>query len=264
MKRGNIDRARHEDLLPSQRAAELKVMVVGCGAVGSWATLILAKMGVRQFALYDFDRVEDVNVSVQAFGALSIGDSKVQALKDLIVRDAECAEEEVIASPRKFTAEMAMDVDVCVASMDNLKGRQEVWEAMKGRAGLFVDPRMGGQFLEVHAVERGDKEAEEQYRKVIYPVSEVFSEEACAARAVAYTAAMAGAQVANVIRQWVMGEKPRIKTFMFDIVQGKAWTQDPGEMEKMLKDRMAPTEVGEATLTPPPMLAPSVILEVER
>lgn len=237
MKTGNIDRARHEDLLPSEMAAELRVMVVGCGAIGSWTTVLLAKMGVRQFMLCDPDVVEDVNVSVQAYGVLTIGDTKVEALKKTIVRDAECENEEVLTKVGKWNKSMVEDVDVCVASMDNLAGRQEVWEGMKDRARLFVDPRMGGQFLEIHAVERGDKSGIAEYKKVIYPVSETFTEEACSARAVAYTAAMGGAQVANVIRQWVMKETPRIKTFMFDIVEGRAWTQDPEMLRKLLRER---------------------------
>lgn len=256
MKIGNIDRARHEDLWPSEQAAALRVMIVGCGAIGSWAGTIMGKMGVRKFWLVDMDRVEDVNISVQAFGVLAIGNTKVQALKDSLVRDSECDEEDVKTMLGRWEAEMAVDVDVCVASMDNLPGRQAVWEAMKGRCGLFVDPRMGGQFLEVHAVEKGDKVALEEYKKVIYPASLEFAEEPCAARAVAYTAAMAGAQVANVVRQWAMKEEGRIKTFMFDIVKGKAWTQEPGAVAKMLRDRAVKAEVGEAKLAPPAMLEP--------
>lgn len=216
----------------------------------------MGKMGVRQFWLVDMDRVEDVNVSVQAFGVLAIGNTKVQAVKDSLMRDSECDEEQVVAMMGRWVPEMATDVDVCIASMDNIEGRQEVWEAMKDRCKLFVDPRMGGQFLEVHAVERGDEEALVEYKKVIYPLNAVYSEEPCAARAVAYTAAMAGAQVANVVRQWVMGEKRRIKMFMFDIVKGKAWTQDPGEVARLLKDRAVKVEIGEAKLAPPLKLEP--------
>jgi len=233
VKIGNIDRARHEDLLPSKRARELEVMVVGCGAIGSWSAVLLAKMGVRKFVLIDFDRVEDVNVSVQAFGAMAIGESKVEALKKTLMRDMELKDREVVTIEERWMEEMGKKCDVCVASMDNLGGRQEVWEGMKDKAGLFVDPRMGAQFLEVHAVGREDEKGREEYGKVIYPKDESFTPEPCAARAVVYTAAIAGGAVANMVRQWVMGEKGRQRIFMYDIVQGSAWTIDPDKMEDM-------------------------------
>jgi molybdopterin/thiamine biosynthesis adenylyltransferase len=239
MKLGNIDRARHEGLLGSKRAAELSVMIVGCGAVGSWTALVMGKMGFRKFTLVDYDMVEDVNVSVQAFGALAIGDSKVKALRDTLVRDVELEDGEVVLVEDKFTGEVAKKVDVCVASMDNIKGRQEVWEAMREKCKLFVDPRMGAQFLEVHAVEKGDERGVEEDKKVIYPKSEEFTEEPCSEKAIAYTAAMAGAQVANMVRQWAVGEKGRIKVFMYDIVQGRAWTEDPEKMMDVEKRLMA-------------------------
>ena len=235
-----IDRSRHEALWPAEQAAAMEAMIVGCGAIGSWTALCLAKMGVRRMTLIDFDKVGPENVSIQAFGVLDIGANKAQALKDTLVRDCEITPAEIAVVEEAFVKDMAREVDVCVASMDNLPGRQAVWAAMKEKAKLFVDPRMGGQWLEVYAIERGDEVGRKEYEPIINPAKEdmKFSEEPCSARAVAYTALTAGAQISNIIRQWAMKEKGRIKTQLFDIAAGRAWTIDPEAAAKGRAERM--------------------------
>jgi tRNA A37 threonylcarbamoyladenosine dehydratase len=54
------------------------VMVVGCGAVGSFAIEALARSGVGHLILVDFDNVEESNINRQLFALGStIGQSKV-------------------------------------------------------------------------------------------------------------------------------------------------------------------------------------------
>ncbi len=54
------------------------VMVVGCGAVGSFATEALARSGIGHIIVVDFDRVEESNINRQLFALTStIGMPKV-------------------------------------------------------------------------------------------------------------------------------------------------------------------------------------------
>ena len=55
------------------------VMVVGCGAVGSFAIEALARSGVEHLILVDFDKVEESNINRQLFALDStVGQSKVK------------------------------------------------------------------------------------------------------------------------------------------------------------------------------------------
>ena len=55
------------------------VMVVGCGAVGSFAIEALARSGVGHIILVDFDKIEESNINRQLFAMDStIGKPKVQ------------------------------------------------------------------------------------------------------------------------------------------------------------------------------------------
>ena len=72
-------------LLGEESVSKLKkstVMVVGCGAVGSFAIEALARSGVGHLVLIDFDRVEESNINRQLFALDStLGESKVDVAK---------------------------------------------------------------------------------------------------------------------------------------------------------------------------------------
>lgn len=64
------------------RLAHSTVMVVGCGAVGSFAIEALARVGVGHLILVDFDIVEESNINRQLFALNStISEPKVDAAR---------------------------------------------------------------------------------------------------------------------------------------------------------------------------------------
>lgn len=61
------------------------VMIVGCGAVGSFAIEALARSGVGHLILIDFDKIEESNINRQLFALDSvIGKPKVEIAKQRI------------------------------------------------------------------------------------------------------------------------------------------------------------------------------------
>ena len=61
------------------------VMVVGCGAVGSFAIESLARCGIGHLIIIDFDKIEESNINRQLFALDStIGKSKVDVAKQRI------------------------------------------------------------------------------------------------------------------------------------------------------------------------------------
>ena len=84
-----MDRLHRITLLLGEKAvSKLKhstVMVVGCGAVGSFAIEALARSGVGHLILVDFDKVEESNINRQLFALSStIGQPKVEVARQRI------------------------------------------------------------------------------------------------------------------------------------------------------------------------------------
>ena len=64
---------RQTGILHPEIAAKTRVCIVGCGGIGSWTALFLAKLGIAGFELYDEDLVELHNLPNQLFRHKHLG-----------------------------------------------------------------------------------------------------------------------------------------------------------------------------------------------
>jgi molybdopterin/thiamine biosynthesis adenylyltransferase len=64
--------------------SQAKVMIAGCGSGGGHVAQQLVMSGIRKFALYDNDTLEDVNVIRHVCGLRYVGWRKVKALEDVL------------------------------------------------------------------------------------------------------------------------------------------------------------------------------------
>jgi len=55
--------SRQDDLVPQQALGNLRVTIIGVGAIGRQAALQLAAIGARRLQLVDFDSAPDVSGS---------------------------------------------------------------------------------------------------------------------------------------------------------------------------------------------------------
>jgi len=66
--------------------ANKRVLIIGCGGIGSSTTFLLAGAGIRNFLLVDGDLVEESNLNRQLFWSLKdIGKLKVEVLKEQLL-----------------------------------------------------------------------------------------------------------------------------------------------------------------------------------
>ena len=78
-----MDLSRQQDLIDPDQL-DVPITVVGCGGIGSFVVLTLAKMGCRALTVYDDDRVEPHNIPNQAYRLADVGRLKVEALAELV------------------------------------------------------------------------------------------------------------------------------------------------------------------------------------
>jgi tRNA A37 threonylcarbamoyladenosine dehydratase len=63
----NLDVRRHAELF-DPHTFNTPVTIIGAGATGSWLAIALAKLGIDNISIWDFDKVEEHNIPNQAFG----------------------------------------------------------------------------------------------------------------------------------------------------------------------------------------------------
>lgn len=97
---------------------EQKIHIIGCGSVGSTVAENLARCGLTNFVLYDFDEVEPHNIANQMFAQKHIGMSKVEALKDILCEiNPDC--KDVKLEPKGWQGKLVSGyVFLCVDSIE--------------------------------------------------------------------------------------------------------------------------------------------------
>ena len=98
-----------------------KIVVIGCGGIGSLATMLLAGAGVRNLTLVDGDHVEESNFNRQLmWDSSSIGRPKVQVLKECLLqrfKDLKIEIHQEFATKESFS-KYVKSVDACLFTAD--------------------------------------------------------------------------------------------------------------------------------------------------
>lgn len=126
------------------------VTVCGAGAIGSHLCENLARQGFRRLRAIDRDRVEEHNVSTQAYGRADVGASKVQALRGRIFRGVEI---EIDAVAKELSGANARQLlkgsDIVVDTFDNSASRRLVQEQCRAAGLACLHVGMYADYCEV-------------------------------------------------------------------------------------------------------------------
>ena len=121
------------------------IHVIGCGALGSWLTFFLLKMGFKDIHVYDFDNIEEHNLPNQCFKESQIGMPKVKAIQELYEEFNEGDFDRLTIHNRKITVSSAkMLSGIVLCAVDSMNARKYIYEntMIKGVADLFIEARL--------------------------------------------------------------------------------------------------------------------------
>jgi ThiF family len=197
-----MDLSRQQDLIEPDQL-DLPITVVGCGGIGSFVVLALAKMGCRALSAYDDDRVEPHNIPNQAYRLADVGRLKVEALAEL-VRDIAG----VALDLRAERVRSQRLQGVVVAAVDTMSARREIWlQGIRHRAAvpLYIDARMGAEVARVLTVRPADPDDIRRYEASLHSDEEA-ANLPCTAQAIVYTGFSIAGLVASQIKKFLTGE----------------------------------------------------------
>src|SRR4030042_1385179 len=107
------------------RLAKARIVIIGCGGLGSIAAQYLAMAGVGFLRLIDSDSVETSNLNRQFFSFSDIGKPKAGCLRKKLLSLNPETEIEALKSKmtEKNCAQIIRDCDVILDCLDNLQAR---------------------------------------------------------------------------------------------------------------------------------------------
>ena len=131
-----------------------RIHIIGCGSVGSTLADVLARFGLSNFVLYDFDVVEDKNIANQMFDLRDVGLPKVDALERRLKYINDEIKVHKVAEGWESGANLSGYIFLCVDSIavrkaivsecrynPNIKGIFDIRTGLVEADGFCYDPR---------------------------------------------------------------------------------------------------------------------------
>lgn len=119
--------SRSKGILEVDILSNKRVMIIGLGSFGSQIAIELAKAGVGEFALFDFDRVELHNLARHTCTIKDLGRLKTDAIKDAITGKNKLAKVDLfpinISDHKDLTDEQVAKADLIICATDNNASR---------------------------------------------------------------------------------------------------------------------------------------------
>lgn len=160
-----LDVRRHVELF-DPTTFKTPITIIGVGATGSWLAMFLAKLGITDISVYDYDRVEEHNVPNQLFGIDDVGMSKVFAVQVETVMKTGTT---VRMYDEKFETQRL--AGIVFLMVDSMNQRKAIWERaikMKPSVQLLIEPRMGLDLGRIYVVDPTDSHHVKMYESTYY------------------------------------------------------------------------------------------------
>ncbi|MCP5004639.1 MAG: hypothetical protein GY941_11985 [Planctomycetes bacterium] len=119
------------------------------GAIGSQIAFQLAKTGMRQVTLWDFDTVEAHNISNQIYSSSMIGKAKAPCMQAIIKENTE----HDYGIMGKWDGEPLEGL--VISCVDNMDTRKAILHSMTD--GLFIEIRMGVYHGQIFSIDSSSK-----------------------------------------------------------------------------------------------------------
>ena len=161
------DFSRQEELFNAEKV-NFPVHIIGAGATGSWLALILAKLGIKDITVYDFDKVEEHNLPNQFFKEDNVGSAKIQALRENISEQTGTVIKVRNKEVKKGNADLKGFVFVLT---DTMHSRKEIFESLlEGNKDVLrvVETRMGLTHGRVYFINPNNEKQVERYKENFY------------------------------------------------------------------------------------------------
>ncbi len=150
-----INALRHNTVFNPREFGDTRVDVIGCGATGSRIAMELAKLGVENLHIWDFDIIESHNPANQLFYNEDIGKLKVEAIEDHIFRAT--GVKPTIHNERVDGSQELGKVVFLLT--DNMSSRKEIWNSAivnNYEVELMIETRMGARLGKVYTINPND------------------------------------------------------------------------------------------------------------
>ena len=185
-----------------------KIIVAGCGGIGSWFTLLAARANPESIQLFDADNVESANLSGQLFGLEHVGMNKANALASIVQNY--CNYNRIEAFNIFYTGRTRQVGPIMVCGFDNMTARKVYFNKWKEYAQshtnercLYIDGRLNAEQFQVFCITGDRPDLMAKYEEDwLFDDSEADGV-LCSYKQTSYCAAMIGGMMNNLLVNFI-------------------------------------------------------------
>ena len=184
---------------------EQTIMLAGCGGIGSWTGLLLARLQPDRLFLYDPDTVEAVNMAGQLYETVHFGELKVSSLANVVQRFSSF--NRVFTVPGRYSLDKGTS-NVMICGFDNMEARATFFDAWlyhvdkqpveQRKECLFLDGRLAAEEFQVLCIRGDDIYNIERYRKEFLFSDAEAEETVCSYKQTSFMANMIASVMVNL------------------------------------------------------------------
>ena len=208
-----------------------RINIIGAGATGSWVAFSLAKMGLSNLHIYDFDEVGMHNLPNQMFGVRDIGRNKALSIRNIIKLFTGFT---VNARNEKVDGSVPMQGIVFMLT-DTMKSRKEIYDrAIKNNPSidLLIETRMDLRGGRIYVVDPKDREQTKMYEQTFYSDDEAEVSACGVSQTVLPTALAITSHAIWKLLNYINGE-PLFNETIIDLPNEIIFSQDLSDKPKL-------------------------------
>jgi molybdopterin/thiamine biosynthesis adenylyltransferase len=212
-----MDITRHKEIFNPEKFTD-RVNVIGCGASGSWVVLMLAKLGITDIHVWDFDTIEAHNIPNQAFGIDAVGKHKVEAMELTCFEQAGI---DITVHKERVSQDTKLSGVVFMLT-DTMGSRNEIFKfALKNNlaVSLLIETRMGAESGRVYTINPNLLSHTKAYSSTLYTDEEATVSLCGIEQSLAPTAMMTASYAVWQLIKWSKNEE-LANEIIFDIQSG--------------------------------------------
>lgn len=187
-----------------------RIIVAGIGGIGSNVAFQLARMIPANLTLYDDDNVEMVNMAGQLFSNNNIGESKVDAIANMIY--SYTSMKQVLAIKDKFTLDKEPG-DIMICGFDNMRARKTFFNSWCNHISnkseeerckcLYLDGRLSMDTLQILCIKGDDQYNIDRYEREFLFADYEADATVCSRKQTTYLACMIGSLMVNLFTNFI-------------------------------------------------------------
>lgn len=199
------DRYSRQNFLVNRDALTEPILIVGAGAIGSFTTIILSKLGyLGQITVVDNDTVEEHNLPNQFYKNSDLSKHKVVALTDLC---RQMSHNTPIAIPGRLES-VPDGITTLILAVDNMESRIALFKSFyeQPTKKYLFDTRMGGDDMRIYSIDMNNTEHVSLFQDTLYTDQEA-SQAACTNQSLIYNVSVVSGLLVNQIKKVLMGQE---------------------------------------------------------